>query len=76
MSAIAEMYDREIRVLPTVERLKLATMILEGIPEQTVVDYSDDWSDEDLQQATRASLKRLDEEEQEDHDRRRGNEKH
>jgi protoheme ferro-lyase len=53
---IQEMYDQSIRPLPAPDRLRLATLILNEIPPQAVVDYSDEWSDEDLQDFTKAGL--------------------
>ena len=51
---IQEMYDQSIKTLPAPDRLKLATLILNDIPPQAVVDYSDEWSDEDLRDFTLA----------------------
>jgi hypothetical protein len=45
---IEQLYERTIRLLPTAERLRRATLILEGIPPEAVADFSDEWSDEDL----------------------------
>src|SRR5205085_2813040 len=60
-------YDQIIKPLPASERLRLATMILNGIPPQSVVDYSEEWSEEDMREFTAASwnyvLQRLEEEE-------------
>ena len=49
-----EVYDRSIKPLPAAERLRLAELILNDIPPQAVVDYSDEWSEEDLQDFTNA----------------------
>jgi hypothetical protein len=38
--------------MPPSERLKLATMILNDIPPQAVVDYSEEWSEEDMRDLT------------------------
>jgi hypothetical protein len=59
--SIQELYDRSIRPLPAAERLRLATIILNDIPPQAVVDYSDEWSAEDLQDFTRAGWAHLNE---------------
>jgi protoheme ferro-lyase len=56
---IQELYDSSIKSLPAVERLQLATLILNQIPPQSVIDYSDEWSDEDLADATRHSWKHI-----------------
>ncbi len=55
---IEQLYERSIRPLPTGERLRLATLILEGIPPEAVADYSDEWSDEDLADFARTSWSR------------------
>lgn len=51
---IEQLYERAIRPLPTAERLRLATLIPEGIPPEAVTDFSGEWSDEDLADFTRA----------------------
>ncbi|MET0398471.1 MAG: hypothetical protein ABW277_16875 [Longimicrobiaceae bacterium] len=55
---IEQLYEGTIRPLPTGERLRLATLILEGIPPEAVADYSDEWSDDDLGDFARASWNR------------------
>jgi hypothetical protein len=60
MMKIEELYEEQIRSLPTAERLRLATMILNDIPPQSVVDYRDDWSDEDLRDFRAAGFKQID----------------
>jgi hypothetical protein len=51
MSTAKEIYAETVRDLPSSERLKLATLILEDLAESasSALDYSDAWSDEDLQ---------------------------
>ena len=66
---IQEMYDQSIRPLPAPDRLRLATLILNEIPPLAVVDYSDEWSDEDLRDftnASRAYINKVLEEEEDD----------
>jgi hypothetical protein len=46
--SITEIYEEQIKPLPPAERLRLATLILNGIPAQAVVDERSEWSDEDL----------------------------
>ena len=41
-------YAQSIKPLTAVERLRLATLILEDLPPQSFVDYSEEWTDEDL----------------------------
>lgn len=50
-----EVYDRIVKPLPLSERLKLAAMILNSIPPQAVVDYSEAWTEEDLRDFSAAS---------------------
>jgi hypothetical protein len=40
---------------PSGVHLRLATLILEGIPPESVVDYSEEWSDKDLRDLSRAA---------------------
>jgi hypothetical protein len=50
-----EVYDQVVKPLPLQERLKLATIILNGIPPQAVVDYSEAWSEQDVRDFASAS---------------------
>ncbi|GIV20986.1 MAG: hypothetical protein KatS3mg023_2737 [Armatimonadota bacterium] len=50
-----EIYRRFIQGLPMSERLRLATMILQDVPEQAVVDYSEEWTEEDLRDFSASS---------------------
>ena len=50
-------YIQIVKPLPASERLKLATMILNDIPPQSVVDYSEEWSEEDMQDLTAHTLR-------------------
>ena len=43
-----EIYERDVRSLPPSERLRLATLILNEIPPQSMADYKTEWSDQDL----------------------------
>jgi hypothetical protein len=54
-----ELYEQSIKSLPATERFQLATIILSDIPPQAVVDYSDEWSEEDLKDFTRHRWQRL-----------------
>jgi len=60
MVNVEELYEEQIRSLPTADRLRLATLILNDIPPQSVVDYRDDWSDDDLRDFRTAGLKHID----------------
>ncbi|MBI3949208.1 MAG: hypothetical protein HY314_01960 [Acidobacteria bacterium] len=63
-------YNQVIKSLPPSERLKLATLILNDISPQAVVDYSEEWTEEDYRDFAAASwayiTRRLEEEEQDD----------
>jgi Cdc6-like AAA superfamily ATPase len=62
-----EIYNQVIKSLPPAQRLKLAAMILNDIPAQAIVDYSEAWSDEDVRDFNSASwndvLQQVEEEE-------------
>ena len=45
---IEEIYDEAIKPLPPSERFRLATLILNGIPPQSVVDVGDTWNEQDM----------------------------
>ena len=45
---VEALYTQSIMPLTAAERLRLATLILEDIPPQSFVDYSEQWTDEDL----------------------------
>lgn len=51
-------YSQSIKPLPTADRLRLATLILEDIPPQALVDFNEAWSDTDLADFQRQSLAR------------------
>lgn len=59
MATATDVYEETVRHLPPGERLRLATLILEGIQTQPVVDYSEGWSEEDLTDWTSHSLRWL-----------------
>jgi hypothetical protein len=56
-STAEAVYAQVVKPLPPSERLKLATMILNDIPPQSVVDYSDEWSEEDIRDLATHSLR-------------------
>ena len=49
-------YSQMVKSMPSSERLKLATLILNDIPPQSVVDYSEEWSEQDIRDLTIYSL--------------------
>ena len=54
-----ELYDKSIKPLPVVDRLRLAAMILDDLAATSGagLDVRDDWSDEDIADLTAYSLK-------------------
>jgi len=57
---VEELYNESIKPLPTSDRLQLASLILKDIPPDSVVDYNESWSEEDLQDFQRASWSHVD----------------
>ncbi len=52
MQTARELYSEQVRILPASEQLRLAAIILQGLTaaEATSVDfYSDEWSEEDIE---------------------------
>jgi hypothetical protein len=62
-------YDQIVKPLPTPERFKLAQLILSDIPSCAVVDYSEEWTEEDIREFSEWSwryiLERVEREEKE-----------
>jgi len=52
------LYSQTIKSLPVSQRLKLATIILNDIPSRAVTDYSEEWTEEDMREASLYSLRR------------------
>jgi hypothetical protein len=57
---VHELYEQTIKSLPAAERLRLAVLILNDIPPQSVVDDSESWTEEDLQDFTQGSWTYID----------------
>ena len=57
---VHELYEQTINALPAADRLRLAVLILNDIPPQSVVDDSESWTEEDLQDFTQGSWKYID----------------
>ena len=55
-----QLYEQTVKSLPAAERLKLATRILSDIPPHSVVDYSEEWTKEDLRDFSRSSWAHID----------------
>ncbi len=43
-----QLYEEQIKPYPTAERLHIAARIIKDIPPREIIDYSTEWSDEDL----------------------------
>jgi hypothetical protein len=63
---IDEIYEQTIKSLPASDRLRLAVMILTDIPPQAVVDYRDEWTEEDYRDFNRASWTRIEQQIEDD----------
>lgn len=63
-----EIYNQVVKPLPVSERFELATMILNDIHPRAIVDYSEEWTEEDYRDFAMASwdyiTQRLEEAEQ------------
>lgn len=59
MNAVNQLYQQQVKPLPMIDRLQLARLIMDDLSEfisRSNVDSDDAWSDEDLHDASRASL--------------------
>jgi hypothetical protein len=54
---IEEIYHEAIKPLPPSERFRLATLILNEIPPQSVVDIRDAWNEQDMRDVTAYSAR-------------------
>lgn len=54
---VKEIYNQMVKPLPSSERFELATLILNDIPPLAVVDYSEEWTEEDMRDLTIYSLR-------------------
>jgi len=52
---VEELYNESIKPLPIGDRLQLASLILKDVPPDSVVDFNESWSEDDLQDFQRAS---------------------
>ena len=59
--SVQTLYEDNIKALPAAERLRLARMILDGIPPQAMVDYSGQWTDEDLADFAKSGWRQMEE---------------
>ena len=54
-----QLYEESVKPLPPSERLKLATLILNDIAPESIVDYDDEWTDDQLKQLSDDSVNRF-----------------
>ena len=47
-----EIYDEPVKPLPTSERFRLATLVLNEMPPQSIVDVRDGWDGQDIRDVT------------------------
>ena len=60
METAQDIYDRQIKRLPVVDRLQLARLIMDDLVDSApnwTVEINDAWSEEDLYDLSRASLR-------------------
>jgi hypothetical protein len=57
---VQDLYEQRIKSLSAADRLRLAVLILNDIPPQSVVDDRESWSEEDLQDFAQASWQHID----------------
>ena len=66
-SPTAQTVYEAVKNLPTLERIKLAGLLISDVSPRDIVDRRDDWTDEDLRDFSNASFahmeKRFEEEE-------------
>ena len=57
---VHQIYEQAIKPLSVADRLRLTALTLNDIPPHAVVDYSDEWSEEDLHDFQQASWEHID----------------
>ena len=57
----AEAAFEAVKTLPAIERLKLAGLIINSIPPQSIVNYSTEWSEEDMEDFSNATFELFEE---------------
>jgi hypothetical protein len=60
MTSVLELYEGQIRALPVADQLHLVRLIVDELAESAprrILDENDAWSDEDLADGTRFSLR-------------------
>jgi hypothetical protein len=58
---IVEFYRAEIRALLPRERFQLAKLILNELPDESMIDESSEWAEEDLEEFSAGAWQRIDE---------------
>ena len=58
-AAAQEIYKTWVQSLPTTERLRLATLILNDIVPALIIDEDDAWSEQDLHDLSAFALQRV-----------------
>lgn len=58
---VAEFYEAEVKALLPQERLQLAKLILNDLPDESVVDERSEWTDQDLEDFTMGNWQHIDE---------------
>jgi hypothetical protein len=53
-----DVYENSVRSLSASEQLKLAALIMNELKSHTIIDFRDEWSDEDMREATLHSFER------------------
>ena len=59
MKDVGRLYEQAIKPLSAADRLRLATLILRGIPPESLVDYSEAWTDQDYRDFTDAGWQQV-----------------
>ena len=57
---LTDIYNQNVKPLSPADRLRLAKLILEDIPAEWVVDYSDEWTEEDYEDFSRNTWQQAD----------------
>ncbi len=52
----AEAAFEAVKTLPVVERFKLASLLIQSISPRSIVDYSEAWSEEDMEDFSNATF--------------------
>jgi hypothetical protein len=69
MATAQSLYDTTVKSLPAFERLRLASLILDDLTRSgEKIDYSDEWTEEDMRDFTAASMRRFEAQEQAESD--------